>query len=76
MPIVGLAIGRLYSTPLERDRYVVLSVTYALEKNGGAKIVYKDLIEHFADREPSLARSTRGRSEHSPLKINGDRRER
>ena len=44
----------LFNT-LERDRYVVLSVTYALEKNGGAKIVYKDLTEHFADRVPSLA---------------------
>lgn len=38
-----------------RDRYVVLSVTYALEKNGLPKIAYKDLIEYFRGRKPSLA---------------------
>ena len=39
----------------ERGRYIVLSVTYALERGGAPKVVYKDLIEHFAGREPSLA---------------------
>jgi UDP-N-acetylmuramate dehydrogenase len=39
----------------ERDRYVVLSVTYALTKKGSPKIVYKDLIEHFAGQKPTLA---------------------
>ena len=38
----------------ERDRYIVLSVTFALQKSGKAKIVYKDLIEHFKSREPTL----------------------
>jgi UDP-N-acetylmuramate dehydrogenase len=37
------------------DRYIVLSVTYLLEKNGEPRIAYKDLKEHFADREPTLA---------------------
>ncbi|HRI03640.1 MAG TPA: UDP-N-acetylmuramate dehydrogenase [Pyrinomonadaceae bacterium] len=37
-----------------RDRYVVLSVTFALRKGGEPKVVYKDLIEHFAERKPSL----------------------
>ncbi len=37
-----------------RDRYIVLSVTFALQQSGKAKIVYKDLIEHFKDREPTL----------------------
>lgn len=37
-----------------RDRYVVLSVTFALRKGGEPKVVYKDLIEHFGERKPSL----------------------
>jgi len=37
-----------------RDRYVVLSVTFSLRPGGAPKIVYKDLIEHFYDREPNL----------------------
>ena len=37
-----------------RDRYVVLSVTFALRKSGEPKVVYKDLIEHFGERKPSL----------------------
>lgn len=38
-----------------RDRYVVVSVTYELTTGGGPKVVYKDLVEHFAGREPTLA---------------------
>jgi UDP-N-acetylmuramate dehydrogenase len=32
-----------------------LSVTYALTPNGRPKIAYKDLREHFGEREPTLA---------------------
>ncbi|HEY2867451.1 MAG TPA: UDP-N-acetylmuramate dehydrogenase [Pyrinomonadaceae bacterium] len=39
----------------ERDRYVVVTVTFQLVPNGMPKIVYRDLIEHFAGREPTLA---------------------
>lgn len=39
----------------ERDRYIVLNVTFKLQKGGEAKIVYKDLKEHFSDKRPSLA---------------------
>lgn len=39
----------------KRDRYVVLSVTFALTPQGDPKVVYKDLIEHFAGGKPSLA---------------------
>jgi UDP-N-acetylmuramate dehydrogenase len=39
---------------IEKERFIVLSVTYALKLAGGPKIVYKDLIEHFGDREPTL----------------------
>jgi len=39
----------------ERNRYVVLSVTYSLTRNGKPKVAYKDLIEFFNDREPTIA---------------------
>jgi UDP-N-acetylmuramate dehydrogenase len=42
----------------ERDRYVVLGVTYDLVPDGAPKIEYKDLKEHFGDSRPSL-RETR-----------------
>lgn len=38
----------------ERDRYVVLSVTYGLSKGGQPKIEYKDLQRHFQGRTPTL----------------------
>jgi len=38
----------------ERDRYIVSSVTFELRRGGEPKIVYKDLIEHFEGRRPSL----------------------
>jgi UDP-N-acetylmuramate dehydrogenase len=38
-----------------RDRYVVLAVTYSLIKNAPPKITYKDLVDHFAGCNPSLA---------------------
>ena len=39
---------------VEWDRYVVLSVTYKLTPGGKPKIVYKDLLEVFGRRNPSL----------------------
>lgn len=39
---------------VERDRYVVLSVTYNLVDSGPPKISYKDIRAHFAGREPTL----------------------
>ena len=38
-----------------RDRYVVTAVTYALIEHGEPKIAYKDLREHFAGLQPTLA---------------------
>ncbi len=59
--IVALAnadCGFSYRTSIfnssERDRYVVLSVTLALEKGGEPKVSYKDLIEQFGYRRPTL----------------------
>lgn len=37
-----------------KNRFVVLSVTFALKKNGAPKIVYRDLREFFGGREPTL----------------------
>lgn len=37
------------------DRFIVLSVTFALTKNGAPKIVYKDLLNFFGTKKPSLA---------------------
>jgi len=39
----------------ERDRYIVVSVTFALHQGGEPKIVYKDLKEHFVEKGPSLS---------------------
>jgi len=33
-----------------RERFIVLSVTYALTQDGVPKIVYKDLVEHFSEK--------------------------
>jgi UDP-N-acetylmuramate dehydrogenase len=51
----GFAYRTSIFNTTERDRYVVLSVTYSLTENVSPKIVYKDLIEHFAGRKPTLA---------------------
>ena len=42
----------------ERDRYVVLAVTYRLTANAKPKIAYKDVKEFFSGKDPSL-RETR-----------------
>ena len=39
----------------EKNRFIVLSVTYKLMKNGKPKIVYKDLIEFFDGKNPDLS---------------------
>ncbi|HUF04425.1 MAG TPA: UDP-N-acetylmuramate dehydrogenase [Aridibacter sp.] len=39
----------------EKDRYVVLAVTYELRKGGKPKIAYPDLIRVFKDFAPTLA---------------------
>lgn len=39
---------------VEIGRYVVLAVTYELKNSGKPKLIYKDLLEIFRNREPSL----------------------
>ncbi len=50
----GFAYRKSIFNSTERDRYVVLSVTFRLERGGAPKIVYKDLLEHFGDSAPTL----------------------
>jgi UDP-N-acetylmuramate dehydrogenase len=38
----------------EKNRFIVLSVTFELIHDGAPKIVYKDLIEFFGDSTPNL----------------------
>ena len=38
----------------DRDRFIVLAVTYGLTAGGAPRIVYKDLREFFGDRQPGL----------------------
>lgn len=39
----------------ERERYIVLSVTYKLTVGGEPKVAYKDLLKFFDGKKPSLA---------------------
>ena len=38
----------------EKNRFIVLAVTFALKKDGKPKIIYKDLREFFGDRTATL----------------------
>lgn len=50
----GFAYRTSIFNSTERDRYIVLSVTYELRRGGDARIVYKDLVDHFDGRKPTL----------------------
>jgi UDP-N-acetylmuramate dehydrogenase len=39
----------------EADRYVIYDVTFELKPGGEPKVEYKDLVDHFRGRRPSLA---------------------
>ncbi|MGD9629752.1 MAG: UDP-N-acetylmuramate dehydrogenase [Pyrinomonadaceae bacterium] len=43
----------IFNTTL-RDRYIVTSVAFRLERGDSARVAYKDLVEHFGGRKPSL----------------------
>ena len=51
----GFTYRRSIFNSVERDHYIVLSVTYQLDETARPKIEYKDLQTHFGDREPTLA---------------------
>ena len=40
---------------ISRNRYIVLSVAYALRVRGEPRVIYKDLTEYFRGSSPSLA---------------------
>ena len=51
----GFTYRKSIFNSVDRDRYVVMSVAYRLERGGEPKIVYKDLREHFRDTPSTLA---------------------
>lgn len=51
----GFSYRRSIFNSTERDRYIVLSVEFDLVPDGEPLLVYKDLLEHFQDRKPSLS---------------------
>ena len=51
----GFSYRRSIFNSTERDRYIVLSVTFALKLGVLPKIVYADLKNFFGDTEPSAA---------------------
>lgn len=54
----GFSYRKSIFNTTEKDRYIVLAVAYVLKKGGAPKIVYADLIKHFAGKRPNL-RETR-----------------
>jgi UDP-N-acetylmuramate dehydrogenase len=56
----GFSYRRSIFNTSQRDRYVVLSVAYRLHQLGRPKIVYKDLVEEFTMRQPTLKEARAG----------------
>ena len=52
----------------QKNRFIVLAVSYELKSDGEPKIVYRDLINYFGERKPTL-KETRD----AVLKIRGDK---
>ena len=53
-PQCGFSYRTSIFNSAERGRYIVLSVTYRLIKGGEPKVAYKDLVERFAQYDPTL----------------------
>ncbi len=62
----GFTYRKSIFNSVERERYVVLAVTYRLVPDGEPKVAYKDLTEFFAGRSPTLSEVRAG-----VLKIRG-----
>jgi UDP-N-acetylmuramate dehydrogenase len=52
----------------EKERFIILAVTFALKPGGEPKIVYKDLRSVFGDRKPALSETRQ-----AVLKIRSDK---
>ncbi len=50
----GFAYRTSVFNTAEKNRFVVLGVTFALKSNGEPKIVYRDLQEYFGGKKPTL----------------------
>jgi UDP-N-acetylmuramate dehydrogenase len=50
----GFAYRTSIFNTTEKNRYIVLLVTYALKYNGAPKIVYRDLQNFFGEKKPDL----------------------
>jgi UDP-N-acetylmuramate dehydrogenase len=61
--LTNLQCGFAYRTSIfnttEKNRFIVLAVTYALQRGGEPKIVYADLKKYFGGQKPSLADARR-----------------
>jgi UDP-N-acetylmuramate dehydrogenase len=55
----GFAYRTSIFNTTEKNRYIVLAVTYALKRGGEPKIVYADLKKYFGEQKPSLADARR-----------------
>lgn len=55
----GFAYRTSIFNTIEKNRYIVLSVVYALTENGAPKIAYRDLRQFFGDAQPNLAETRR-----------------
>jgi UDP-N-acetylmuramate dehydrogenase len=51
----GFTYRKSIFNSVERDRYVVLSVTYRLDPGGAPRLAYRDLKEYFESGSPTLA---------------------
>lgn len=50
----GFAYRTSIFNTTEKNRFVILAIKFALDENGRPKLAYKDLIDFFDGREPSL----------------------
>jgi len=55
----GFAYRTSIFNTTEKNRYIVLRVTYALKHKGEPRIVYRDLRKFFGDRKPDLTQTRR-----------------
>jgi len=63
LELLNWQCGFAYRTSIfnttEKNRYIVLTVTYALKFGGEPKIVYRDLQNYFGDAKPNLEETRR-----------------
>ena len=50
----GFAYRSSIFNTTEKNRFIVLSVTFALSQNGAPKILYRDLQNYFGEKNPNL----------------------